>query len=79
MVDYVELLCLRGVGKLKHAWQDLDYVLSWFWRKEGEAIRAYRKYVERGVDEGRCPELVVGGSVRSFSAISRAVSRMSKR
>jgi len=79
VVDYVELLCLRWVGKLKHAWQDLDYVLSWFWRKEGEAIRAYRKYVERGVDEGRCPELVGGGSVRSFSAISRAVSRMSKR
>ena len=41
------------MSKLKHEWQDQDYVLSWFGRKEGEAIRAHRKYVERGVDEGR--------------------------
>jgi len=62
------------MGKLKHEWQDRDYVLSWFGQKEGEAIRAYRKYVEQGVDEGRRPELVGGGLVRSLGGWSQVLS-----
>ena len=56
MVDYVELLCLRGVGKLKHAWQDRDYVLSWFWRKEGEAIFSGFTFGPRPVRDTCLPE-----------------------
>ena len=62
------------MGKLKHEWQDRDYVLSWFGQKEDEAIRAYREYVERGVDEGRDPELVGGGLVRSLGGWSQVLS-----
>ena len=62
------------MGKLKHAWQNRDYVLSWFGQKDGEARRAYRKYVEEGVEEGRRPELVGGGLVRSLGGWSQVLS-----
>jgi len=62
------------MGKLKHGWQDRDYVLSWFGQKEREARRAYRKYVEEGVKEGRRPELVGGGLVRSLGGWSQVRS-----
>jgi REP element-mobilizing transposase RayT len=62
------------MGKLKHGWQDRDYVLSWFGQKEWEARRAYRKYVEEGVKEGRRPELVGGGLVRSLGGWSQVRS-----
>jgi REP element-mobilizing transposase RayT len=53
------------VGKMANDWQDRDYVLRWFGRSEGTAKAAYRAYVEAGVGEGRRPELVGGGLVRS--------------
>jgi len=62
------------MGKLKHEWQDRDYVLSWFGQKEWEARRAYRKYVEEGVEKGRRPELVGGGLVRSLGGWSQVLS-----
>jgi len=62
------------MGNLKHEWQDRDYVLSWFGKKEREATRAYRRYVEEGVEEGRRPELVGGGLVRSLGGWSQVLS-----
>jgi putative transposase len=53
------------MGRIKHHWQDRDYVLSWFGKEEGEARRAYRKYMEEGIGQGNRPELVGGGVVRS--------------
>ncbi len=53
------------MGKLKKKWQDDEYVLKWFGDKIGEARRAYRKYVSAGVEEGRRPDLVGGGLIRS--------------
>ena len=43
--------CGHGVlmGRLKNEWQNRDYVLAWFGRKEGEAKKAYRKYVQEGI------------------------------
>jgi hypothetical protein len=29
------------MGKIKNDWQDRDYVLKWFGKKEGEARNAY--------------------------------------
>lgn len=58
------------VGKIKNDWQDRDYVLKWFGNKEGEATGAYRKYVKKGIAEGRCPELVGGGLIRSMGGWS---------
>jgi hypothetical protein len=31
------------MGRVKHEWQDLDYVLLWFAEKESPARRAYRQ------------------------------------
>jgi len=62
------------MGKVKHEWQDRDYVLSWFGGKEVEARRRYRKHVEDGIDEGRRPEPVGGGLVRSLGGWSRVLS-----
>ncbi len=41
-------------------------MLSYFGRKEGEARRRYLSYVKKGVDQGRRPELVGGGLIRSL-------------
>jgi hypothetical protein len=53
------------VGKMENDWQDRDYVLRWFGRKEAEAKAAYQAYVREGVGQGRRPELVGGGLIRS--------------
>jgi REP element-mobilizing transposase RayT len=46
--------CGHGVilGKVANEWQDRDYVLKWYGRKEGEAKKAYRNYVKKGVAAG---------------------------
>jgi len=62
------------MDKVKHEWQDRNYVLSWFGDKEAEARREYRKYVEDGIDEGRRPDLVGGGLIRSLGGWSRVLS-----
>jgi DNA-binding Lrp family transcriptional regulator len=48
-------------------------VLSQFDEKEGRAIRAYRKFMEDGKDQGRRPELVGGGLVRSLGGWSQVL------
>jgi REP element-mobilizing transposase RayT len=59
--------CGHGVlmGKVENEWQDRDYVLKWFGKTESEAKQAYRNYVKKGIDQGRRPELVGGGLIRS--------------
>lgn len=68
--------CGHGVivGKVRHDWQDREHVLSWFGRTEGEAKKAYRKFVEDGVALGRRAELVGGGLVRSMGGWSGVIS-----
>ena len=58
------------MGKIKNDWQDQDYVLKWFGRKEGKARGEYRNYVKKGIDQGRRPELVGGGLIRSLGGWS---------
>jgi putative transposase len=64
--------CGHGVvlGRRRCDWQDRDYVLRWFGRKEGEAREAYRRFVKEGMDQGRRPELVGGGLIRSLGGWS---------
>jgi len=62
------------MGKVKRAWQERDYVLRWFGKKEGEAKRAYRRYVKEGIGQGGRPELVGGGLIRSMGGWSEVVS-----
>ena len=64
---------VRGIEPRKIVndhWQDSDYVLQWFGNKAGEARKAYREFVNEGVDQGHRPELVGGGLVRSMGGWS---------
>jgi len=54
------------MGKRKREWQDTEYVLGFFGKGTSEARRNYRAYVKKGIDLGRRPELVGGGSIRSL-------------
>jgi hypothetical protein len=45
-------------------------ILRWFGQKQGEAKTAYRSYVQKGIDQGRRPELVGGGLIRSLGGWS---------
>ena len=51
--------------KIKRDFQDTDYVLGLFGKKASDARKAYRAYVKKGVAQGRRPELVGGGLIRS--------------
>jgi putative transposase len=53
------------IDRIKRDWQDRDYVLKWFGSNESEAIKAYRQFIEKGVDQGRRRDLVGGGLIRS--------------
>jgi hypothetical protein len=69
------------MGKVENDWQDRDYVLKWFGKTEGEARDAYRSYVEGAIGEGRRPELVGGGLIRSLGGWSavKAIRRTGER
>jgi putative transposase len=62
------------VGKIRHDWQEKEYVLNQFGRVEKQSIRAYRKFIEEGKGLGRRPELVGGGLVRSLGGWSKVLS-----
>ena len=54
------------LGRTRHPWQDRAYVLTWFGRTERGALRAYRAFLREGLPQGRRPELVGGGLLRSL-------------
>jgi putative transposase len=53
------------MGKIKKEWQDTDYVLTYFSDTCSKARSAYRLFVEKGISEGRRPDLIGGGLIRS--------------
>jgi putative transposase len=65
------------MGKVPREFQDTDYVLGLFGEKVPVARKAYRAYVEKGIAQGRRPELVGGGLIRSAGgwAAVRAMRR----
>ena len=54
------------MGKCKRDWQEMKYVLSFFDKSIGSARKRYLSYVEAGLKQGRRPELVGGGLIRSL-------------
>jgi len=58
------------MGRLKCEWQDTDYVLSLFGKTVGSARRSYAAFVAEGASQGRRPELVGGGLLRSIGGWS---------
>ena len=54
------------IGNKKREWQDAGYVLSYFGKGVGVSRKRYIAYVEEGIKQGRRPELVGGGLIRSL-------------
>ena len=61
------------MGQAERPWQTVDYVLGQFGRTAGGARRKYRGFVLDGVGEGRRPDLVGGGLIRSIYGREAAV------
>ena len=66
------------VGKQKNDWQEVEYVLGYFGSEKSKAIRAYRRFIEEGKEQGSRPELVGGGLIRSLGGWSRVLSLRGK-
>lgn len=69
------------MGKVKYDWQDRDFVLRRFGQKQGAAKKSYHHYVEKGIGQGRRPELVGGGLIRSLGgwSVVKALRRSGQR
>jgi len=53
------------MGKIKREWQETAGVLGVFGVKIASARRAYKEFVEKGIDQGRRADLSGGGLIRS--------------
>lgn len=62
------------IGRKRNDWQEREYVLRQFSGESGRAIRAYRKFMEEGEDQGRRADLVEGGLIRSLGGWSQVLS-----
>ena len=60
--------CGHGViiGMRERSWQNTEYVLSFFGRTVAEARKNYVSSMKARIDQGRRPELVGGGLIRSL-------------
>jgi len=54
------------MGNKEREWQEVEYVLGYFGNRVGDARKKYRSYVKKGIEQGRRPELVGGGLIRSL-------------
>ena len=65
------------MGKIKRDFQHVDYVLRLFGEKNAAARRSYHQFVKKGIDQGRQPQLVGGGLLRSSGgwSVLRALSQ----
>ena len=53
------------MGRKKVEWQDVEYVLGLFGKKEGETRREYSRFVRKGIEQGQRHDLSGGGLLRS--------------
>jgi len=60
-------------GKVKRQMQDTKYVLSFFGSSKNSR-KNYLQYVKKGIDQGRRPELVGGGLIRSMGGWSAVLA-----
>ena len=58
------------MGKRKYKWQNKDYVLGLFGKTVSSARRSYSAFVKKGASQGRRPDLVGGGLIRSVGGWS---------
>src|SRR4030042_53272 len=60
------------MGNVERTWQEIDTVLSYFGRGR-EAVEKYEQFVREGISQGRRPELVGGGLIRSQGGWSQVL------
>ncbi len=58
------------MGRINYEWQDTDSVLAHFGDTRKEARKYYLQFVRKAINQGRRPELVGGGLVRSVGGWS---------
>jgi len=66
------------MGRKERLWQDTGYVLRVFGDNLTDARKAYRTFVQAGIDQGRRNDLTGGGLVRSLGGWSE-VKRQTRR
>ena len=66
------------MGKVSYPWQDVEEVLGRFGKTLGEARRRFRSFMEEGVVQGKRPDLIGGGLIRSLGGWE-VVKRMRRR
>ena len=54
------------MGKLQRSWQACDDVLRHFSKTVSAARKGYRNFLEKGIADGRRPDLIGGGLIRSI-------------
>jgi REP element-mobilizing transposase RayT len=62
------------LGNTNNSWQEIDKILGLFHNKRYLAHRYYRNFVKKGIEQGRRPDLVGGGLVRSVGGWSALIS-----
>lgn len=62
------------MGSVKREWQDVETVLAYFGKRRKEAVQRYEQFVREGAAQGRRPELVGGGLIRSLGGWSQVIS-----
>ncbi|MBN2032429.1 MAG: transposase [Deltaproteobacteria bacterium] len=60
------------MGKEKREWQDTDYVLSYFGKRQSEARKKHESFVKEGITQGRKEKLTGGGLIRSLGGWTAA-------
>ncbi|UCF72437.1 MAG: transposase [Deltaproteobacteria bacterium] len=66
------------VGKVKRVWQDTVTVLSYFGTRSKEAMLHYESFVRDGISQGRRPDLVGGGLIRTLGGWAQVLSMRRK-
>jgi len=62
------------MGAVPRAWQDTGTILAYFGKTRRGAARRYAEFVREGVAQGRRPDLVGGGLIRSLGGWSQVLS-----
>ena len=60
------------MGKMTVSWQNKSYILGMFHEKASLARYRYRDFVQKGIADGRRPELTGGGLIRSLGGWAAA-------
>jgi len=66
------------LGKMSRPWQATEDVLRDFGKTVGRARKAYEAYVQAGMHQGRRPDLIGGGLIRSLGGWAEVKERRGK-